>query len=54
MPQGREPGIGLAFAHDLAVCLGGRLSLTSRAPTSFTLLLPVRPGDSTDTASTTG
>ncbi|MFB7778929.1 HAMP domain-containing sensor histidine kinase [Streptomyces bauhiniae] len=36
-------GIGLAFARDLAASLGGRLSLTSRDPTTFTLLVPVRP-----------
>ncbi|MFJ3825448.1 HAMP domain-containing sensor histidine kinase [Streptomyces nodosus] len=39
---GPGAGIGLAFARDLAVFLGGRLSLTHGAPTTFTLLLPVR------------
>ncbi|MGW5129083.1 HAMP domain-containing sensor histidine kinase [Streptomyces sp. NPDC004069] len=40
---GPGAGIGLAFARDLAVFLGGRLSLTHGVPTTFTLLLPVRP-----------
>lgn len=39
--SGAGTGIGLALAHDLAVTLGGRLSLTSRTPTTFTLLVPV-------------
>ncbi|MES4889644.1 HAMP domain-containing sensor histidine kinase [Streptomyces sp. NPDC096012] len=37
----RGTGIGLALARDLAVSLGGRLSLTGGAPTAFTLLVPV-------------
>ncbi|MEU3843843.1 HAMP domain-containing sensor histidine kinase [Streptomyces sp. NPDC028635] len=39
--QSDGTGIGLALARDLAVSLGGRLSLTSRAPATFTLLIPV-------------
>ncbi|MEU0966051.1 HAMP domain-containing sensor histidine kinase [Streptomyces sp. NPDC005917] len=39
---GAGTGIGLALARDLAVSLGGRLSLTGSAPTTFTLLVPVR------------
>ncbi|WP_461089651.1 HAMP domain-containing sensor histidine kinase [Streptomyces incanus] len=39
---GAGTGIGLALARDLAVSFGGRLSLANRAPTTFTLLLPVR------------
>jgi nitrogen fixation/metabolism regulation signal transduction histidine kinase len=38
---GQGTGIGLALARDLAFSLGGRLSLTGRAPTTFTLLVPV-------------
>ncbi|MFG2353201.1 histidine kinase dimerization/phospho-acceptor domain-containing protein [Streptomyces sp. NPDC048521] len=35
-------GIGLSLARDLAVSLGGRLSLTGRRPATFNLLVPVR------------
>ncbi|MFJ4789954.1 histidine kinase dimerization/phospho-acceptor domain-containing protein [Streptomyces sp. NPDC088794] len=43
-PAGEGPGsgIGLFLARDLAVSLGGRLSLTGRRPVVFTLLVPVR------------
>ncbi|MFE8944381.1 sensor histidine kinase [Streptomyces sp. NPDC007856] len=40
--DGAGAGIGLALAGDLAVSLGGRLSLTSSHPATFTLLVPVR------------
>ncbi|MEU3340457.1 HAMP domain-containing sensor histidine kinase [Streptomyces sp. NPDC006668] len=43
-------GIGLALARDLAVSLGGRLSLARGHPTTFTLLVPV-PQDGTAAAS---
>ncbi|WRZ88393.1 hypothetical protein OHB54_04595 [Streptomyces sp. NBC_01007] len=36
-------GIGLALAADLALSLGGRLSLANSDPTTFTLLVPARP-----------
>ncbi|MFF8929575.1 histidine kinase dimerization/phospho-acceptor domain-containing protein [Streptomyces longwoodensis] len=39
---GEGSGIGLSLARDLAVSLGGRLSLTGRCPAAFTLLVPVR------------
>ncbi|MER6956217.1 HAMP domain-containing sensor histidine kinase [Streptomyces sp. NPDC000618] len=35
-------GIGLPLARDLAVSLGGRLSVAGRRPATFTLLVPVR------------
>jgi signal transduction histidine kinase len=40
---GAGVGIGLALARDLAVALGGRLFLAGADPTTFTLLVPVRP-----------
>ncbi|MFF8950672.1 histidine kinase dimerization/phospho-acceptor domain-containing protein [Streptomyces sp. NPDC014940] len=48
---GEGSGIGLSLARDLAVSLGGRLSLTGRRPAAFTLLIPVRreePGSEGD------
>lgn len=39
--SGAGTGIGLALARDMAISLGGRLSLTGQAPTTFTLLVPV-------------
>ncbi|MBW8794273.1 MAG: HAMP domain-containing histidine kinase [Streptomyces sp.] len=51
--DGEGTGIGLALARDLAVSLGGRLSLTNRHPATFTLLLPVDQ-DETQRAGTPG
>ncbi|MFI2206121.1 histidine kinase dimerization/phospho-acceptor domain-containing protein [Streptomyces sp. NPDC020192] len=42
--SGTGTGIGLALARDLAASIGGRLSLTSSAPATFTLLVPVHRG----------
>ncbi|MFI1031477.1 histidine kinase dimerization/phospho-acceptor domain-containing protein [Streptomyces sp. NPDC020951] len=39
---GPGSGIGLPLARDLAVSLGGRLSVAGRRPATFTLLVPVR------------
>ncbi|MGW2618890.1 hypothetical protein [Streptomyces sp. NPDC001500] len=39
---GEGSGTGLSLARDLAVPLGGRLSLTGHRPTVFTLPVPVR------------
>ncbi|MFD9098538.1 sensor histidine kinase [Streptomyces collinus] len=43
---GHGTGIGLALASELAHSIGGRLSLTRRAPATFTLLVPVREAGS--------
>ncbi|MGW3313808.1 sensor histidine kinase [Streptomyces sp. NPDC001073] len=48
--DGEGEGIGLALARDLAVSLGGRLSLTGRRPTTFTVLVPVRQNGTGDRA----
>ncbi|WP_406454619.1 ATP-binding protein [Streptomyces sp. NBC_01622] len=48
--DGEGEGIGLALAWDLTVTLGGRLSLTGRHPTTFTVLVPVRQNGTGDEA----
>ncbi|MEU7341124.1 HAMP domain-containing sensor histidine kinase [Streptomyces sp. NPDC007074] len=47
---GAGAGIGLALARDLAVSLGGRLSMTRADPATFMLLLPVDPACGEDPA----
>ncbi|KUN04556.1 histidine kinase [Streptomyces yokosukanensis] len=47
---GPGTGIGLALARDLAIALGGRLSLTGSVPTTFTLLVPVHSEGAADGA----
>ncbi|MGW4758260.1 sensor histidine kinase [Streptomyces chartreusis] len=39
---GTGAGIGLSIARDLATAIGGRLTLATEEPTTFTLLIPVR------------
>ncbi|MPY30548.1 HAMP domain-containing histidine kinase [Streptomyces adustus] len=45
---GPGAGIGLALARDLAVSLGGRLSVTHASPATFMLLLPIAQGGEED------
>ncbi|MFI8793238.1 sensor histidine kinase [Streptomyces sp. NPDC055105] len=52
--NGTGTGIGLALARDLAVSLGGRLSLSSSHPATFTLLVPARQAETTHNGSTEG
>lgn len=49
---GSGTGIGLALARDLAAAVGGKLSLKSNVPATFTLLVPVRHDDNQRGAST--
>ncbi|MGW2648363.1 sensor histidine kinase [Streptomyces sp. NPDC001393] len=51
---GHGTGIGLALASELAHSIGGRLSLTGRAPATFTLLVPVRGAGSEGNAPACG
>ncbi|MEU6658086.1 HAMP domain-containing sensor histidine kinase [Streptomyces sp. NPDC046821] len=52
--HGTGTGIGLALARDLAISLGGRLSLSSGHPATFTLLVPVRQDGTTHDGATEG
>ncbi|MGW2823870.1 HAMP domain-containing protein [Streptomyces sp. NPDC001443] len=45
---GPGAGIGLALARDLAISLGGRLSVTHSSPATFMFLLPIPEGGEED------